>query len=130
MPSLAVEQSSATLQIGTLSIELITGPFHQTKLEYASYCSMADSVLVYSTNNKDRLLFLGHTCRARVRCNAPTAVSAVQAAGQKEVGAVMEAAGFLLAEEGDRATATRLCDRRLCLSVHHCSVWRLRDAAG
>ena len=40
----------------------------------------------------------------------------------------MEAAGFVLAQQRDMAAAARLSDRRLCLTVHHCTVWRLRDA--
>mmetsp|Transcript_13812 Transcript_13812/g.41742 ORF Transcript_13812/g.41742 Transcript_13812/m.41742 type:complete len:329 (-) Transcript_13812:346-1332(-) len=51
------------------------------------------------------------------------------AVGQLELAAVMEAAGFCLVDEYDRAATTRLSHRHMCLSIHHCSLWRFRGSS-
>lgn len=44
----------------------------------------------------------------------------------RELGAVMEAAGFVLVAEAEHPTAARRDGRRYTVGVQHCTVWKQR----
>lgn len=48
----------------------------------------------------------------------------------RQLAAAMEGAGFALVTEQELPAAVRQSERCLSLSMHHCTVWRLRTAAG